>query len=56
LGHPFVERYFSQGEGVIEKEGMLKLAISLAIAEILAREKSAGPIGMRRIMNALLRN
>ena len=56
LGHPFVERNFSQGEGVIEKEGMLKLAISLAIAEILAKEKSAGPIGMRRIMNALLRN
>jgi len=56
LGHPFVERYFDQGEGVLEKEGILKLAISLAMAEILAKEKSAGPIGMRRIMNSLLRN
>lgn len=54
LGHPFVELYFDQGEGVLEKEGMIKVAYALTIAEIVANETSEGPTGLRRIFNTLL--
>ena len=54
LEHPFVESYFDQGEGVLEKQGMMKIAYALTISEIVSNETNAGPTGMRRIFNTIL--
>lgn len=54
LEHPFIESYFDQGEGVLEKQGIMKVAYALTIAEIVSNETNGGPTGMRRIFNTIL--
>ena len=56
LEHPFIESYFDQGEGVLEKQGIMKVAYALTIAEIVSNETNGGPKGMRRIFNTILKH
>ena len=53
--HPFVLKYFNQGDGALEREGLIKLAYALVIAEVKARDNSSDPIAVRRFLNDILR-
>ena len=54
FNHKFVMQYFHQGDGVLERKGIIKFFTALAVAEIIAKETNNSVTSMRRNFNKIM--